>query len=88
MRKILAAMAMLLVLAGCSPDTRPRAENDVPGYVANRPSIYATVGEEVPPANILGSTYNRGEVKEDTKWGQFSTGAQWLWGIVRDAMGK
>jgi hypothetical protein len=52
------------------------------------PPAYATIGEEIPPANIRGTTYNRGEIRETTIRGQISTGLQWIWGIARDVIGK
>ena len=87
MRKALAIaeVAAFLLLAGCVvTEPRPRSgEREDPPVVAQAERCYCSVGEEVPPAEVLGRTYDKAEqLQPTTKFGQVSTGLQWLWSIL------
>jgi len=83
MRKALALAAMVSLLAGCvATEPRPRSGGrEEPPVVAQ--AERCAVGEEVPPAEILGRTYDKAEqLQPTTRFGQVSTGLQWLWSIL------
>ena len=87
MRKLFSAVALSLLLATAGCDSIQQAIHDDTPRLAQEPTpprraYYETVGEEVPPDVVLGTTYNRGEIKPTTKWGQISTGVQWFWSVI------
>jgi hypothetical protein len=95
MKKLLSVfvLSLLLTTTGCESGLIQQILSDSTPRLVQEPepprqAQYQTIGEEVPPACILGTTYNRGEIKPTSKYGQISTGLQWIWGIVRDAIGK
>ena len=73
MRKTIPALLLVLCCAGCQSFMVRQADD---------PDSWRNVGEEIPPACVLGKTYDKAEqLKPTTRAGQVMTGLQWLWSI-------
>jgi len=69
MKKIMIVL-VLLCLSGCATSQH----RDEPPY-------WSQVGEEIPPAEVLGRLPPERSLKIETKAGQAFQLLQWLWGI-------
>jgi hypothetical protein len=73
----------LLSLAGCQSEGKTKEKPPVVRAEEVSEPYCSTVGNEVPPAEVLGKTYDKAEqLKPTTKLGQAATGIQWLWSIL------